>query len=311
MAAAVQDRAGAPDDEGEQGRFGVVGLGAGSLACYSRKQARRGASSRSTRSSSTSRRESELLHLPRQLPAQARRVIGDARLTVAKEPDKSFDLIIVDAFTSDAVPVHLMTAEALQLYAGKLKRRRHRACCTSPTATSTSTSVLGATCRWCPELQGPHRLRRQGRRQLRAEHIDHRRVRQERATALDPFRALDGARTSTPAACRRGRTMPPISWARSCRSGVASLGTRRRGLGRSCARPPPELRVPRLPSQSGVQQPAARSYAGRRDDRPAHRAPGAHQDLRRGGQGRSRRSCPASSTGSSSSTRSTPRPSSR
>ncbi|MCK9912573.1 fused MFS/spermidine synthase, partial [Microbacteriaceae bacterium K1510] len=47
-------------------------------------------------------------------------VIGDARLTMAKEPEGTFDLIIVDAFTSDAVPVHLMTAEALQLYAEKL-----------------------------------------------------------------------------------------------------------------------------------------------------------------------------------------------
>ena len=48
-------------------------------------------------------------------------VIGDARLTVSKEKDASFDLIIVDAFSSDAVPVHLMTAEALRLYLDKLK----------------------------------------------------------------------------------------------------------------------------------------------------------------------------------------------
>ena len=47
-------------------------------------------------------------------------VIGDARLTMAKQPDGSFDLIIVDAFSSDAVPVHLMTAEALRLYLDKL-----------------------------------------------------------------------------------------------------------------------------------------------------------------------------------------------
>ncbi len=47
-------------------------------------------------------------------------VIGDARLTMAKEPDGSFDLIIVDAFSSDAVPVHLMTAEALEMYLAKL-----------------------------------------------------------------------------------------------------------------------------------------------------------------------------------------------
>ncbi len=48
-------------------------------------------------------------------------VIGDARLTLAKEPDGSFDLIIVDAFSSDAVPVHLMTKEAMKLYLNKVK----------------------------------------------------------------------------------------------------------------------------------------------------------------------------------------------
>jgi spermidine synthase len=48
-------------------------------------------------------------------------VLGDARLTMAKEANDSFDLIIVDAFSSDAVPVHLMTAEALRLYLDKVK----------------------------------------------------------------------------------------------------------------------------------------------------------------------------------------------
>ena len=46
--------------------------------------------------------------------------IGDARLTMAKEKPESFDLIIVDAFSSDAVPVHLLTAEAMRIYAQKL-----------------------------------------------------------------------------------------------------------------------------------------------------------------------------------------------
>src|SRR5262249_20795342 len=48
-------------------------------------------------------------------------VLGDARLTMAKQANGSFDLIIVDAFSSDAVPVHLMTAEALRLYLDKVK----------------------------------------------------------------------------------------------------------------------------------------------------------------------------------------------
>ncbi|MCP4559695.1 MAG: hypothetical protein GY873_20590 [Bosea sp.] len=48
-------------------------------------------------------------------------VIGDARLTLADARDGSLDLIIVDAFSSDAIPVHLLTGEALALYMSKLK----------------------------------------------------------------------------------------------------------------------------------------------------------------------------------------------
>ena len=47
--------------------------------------------------------------------------IGDARLTMAKEPNASFDLFIIDAFTSDAIPVHMLTKEAVQLFLDKLK----------------------------------------------------------------------------------------------------------------------------------------------------------------------------------------------
>jgi hypothetical protein len=47
-------------------------------------------------------------------------VLGDARLTFAREPDRVYDLIIVDAYSSDAIPVHLATAEAMALYKSKL-----------------------------------------------------------------------------------------------------------------------------------------------------------------------------------------------
>ena len=42
-------------------------------------------------------------------------VIGDARLTFAKEPDGAYDLIIVDAYSSDAIPIHLATEEAMKI----------------------------------------------------------------------------------------------------------------------------------------------------------------------------------------------------
>jgi len=47
-------------------------------------------------------------------------VVGDARLTLADAPDGAYDAIVLDAFTSDAIPVHLITQEAMALYLKKL-----------------------------------------------------------------------------------------------------------------------------------------------------------------------------------------------
>jgi hypothetical protein len=47
-------------------------------------------------------------------------VPGDARLSLEREPDKRFDLLAIDAFTNDSIPVHLLTREALDLYFRKL-----------------------------------------------------------------------------------------------------------------------------------------------------------------------------------------------
>ena len=48
-------------------------------------------------------------------------VLGDARLTLSREDSASFDVIVIDAFSSDAVPSHLLTLEALALYESKLR----------------------------------------------------------------------------------------------------------------------------------------------------------------------------------------------
>jgi len=57
--------------------------------------------------------------------ARARRVevevkLGDARLTLATAPSRRYDLLVLDAFSSDAIPMHLLTREALRLYLDKL-----------------------------------------------------------------------------------------------------------------------------------------------------------------------------------------------
>ena len=51
---------------------------------------------------------------------QRRIVLGDARLKLEEAADHSFDLIVLDAFSSDSIPMHLITAEALALYRQKL-----------------------------------------------------------------------------------------------------------------------------------------------------------------------------------------------
>jgi hypothetical protein len=46
--------------------------------------------------------------------------LGDARLSLASAPRNSFDVLLVDAFSSDAIPVHLLTREALALYRSRI-----------------------------------------------------------------------------------------------------------------------------------------------------------------------------------------------
>jgi spermidine synthase len=48
-------------------------------------------------------------------------VLGDARLTLNHQPDGRFDILLIDAFSSDSVPAHLLTVEALKMYLTKLK----------------------------------------------------------------------------------------------------------------------------------------------------------------------------------------------
>jgi hypothetical protein len=52
--------------------------------------------------------------------ADYRIVLGDGRLTLTKTPDATYDLIVLDAFSSDSIPVHLLTREAMELYRSKL-----------------------------------------------------------------------------------------------------------------------------------------------------------------------------------------------
>ena len=137
---------------GETGHYGVIGLGTGSLACY----AKEGEAWRFFEIDpvvvgiASDPEKFSFLHYCMPNPEI---VIGDARLTMAKQEPASYDLIIVDAFSSDAVPMHLMTAEALRMYAAKLKPTGVVLLHISNRYLDLD-SVLGATLPLVPELQG-------------------------------------------------------------------------------------------------------------------------------------------------------------
>jgi hypothetical protein len=190
MAAAVKIAQARLDEEGELGRFGVVGLGAGSLSCYSRKHEAWRFFEIDPIVVNIAAKSNHFTFLANCQP-KLDAVIGDARLTLAKEPDKSFDLIIVDAFTSDAVPVHLMTAEALQLYASKLNDGGVVVLHISNRYLDLD-SVLGATLPLVPELKGliVSDDKADGSYAQNTSTIA---VFAKDSTVLDPYRALDGA----------------------------------------------------------------------------------------------------------------------
>ena len=106
-------------EEDRPGRYGIVGLGAGSLACRWQD----GETWRFYEIDPVVLKiaQSEKFTYLSHCQPEADVVIGDARLTLAKEKDASFDLLLIDAFSSDAVPMHLLTVEALELYLQKLK----------------------------------------------------------------------------------------------------------------------------------------------------------------------------------------------
>jgi hypothetical protein len=47
-------------------------------------------------------------------------ILGDARISLAQAPDRQYRLFVLDAFSSNVIPVHLLTREVLQLYLSKL-----------------------------------------------------------------------------------------------------------------------------------------------------------------------------------------------
>ncbi|MEQ1752855.1 MAG: fused MFS/spermidine synthase [Micropepsaceae bacterium] len=100
-------------------RYGVVGMGAGASACHSRPSDLWTFFEIDPLVVRLAKEQGSFRYMKECAPA-ARIVVGDARLSLTKEANSAFDVIIMDAFSSDSIPTHLMTREALSLLRTKL-----------------------------------------------------------------------------------------------------------------------------------------------------------------------------------------------
>ncbi|HEX5077553.1 MAG TPA: fused MFS/spermidine synthase [Geminicoccaceae bacterium] len=98
---------------------GAVGLGVGTVACY-RRPGQRWTFFEIDPLVEQIARDSGHFHYLEDCAPAAEVVLGDARRSLQAVPGGQFDLIILDAFSSDAIPVHLLTREAMALYLDKL-----------------------------------------------------------------------------------------------------------------------------------------------------------------------------------------------
>lgn len=94
-------------------RVGLIGLGAGTLATYGRPGDVYRVYEINPQVFDAADREFSFL---RDSPATIERVLGDARLALEREPAQRFDVLAVDAFSGDSVPIHLITTQALAVY---------------------------------------------------------------------------------------------------------------------------------------------------------------------------------------------------
>lgn len=97
---------------------GIVGLGTGTMAAYGRKGDRFRFYEINPEVERVARERFTYL---RQCPAQVEVILGDARLSMEREAPQRFDLLVLDAFSSDSIPVHLLTREAFEIYLRHLK----------------------------------------------------------------------------------------------------------------------------------------------------------------------------------------------
>jgi hypothetical protein len=100
-------------------RIAVVGLGTGTFVCWTQPGDRweiYEIDPAVVRITAAQKRFTFLASCTPQAPI----IMGDARLKLAEAPDGAYDFIMVDAFSSDTIPIHLLTREAMEIYLAKL-----------------------------------------------------------------------------------------------------------------------------------------------------------------------------------------------
>lgn len=102
-----------------EARLGLIGLGSGSTSCLKRPQDTLTIFEIDPMVINFSTKTGIFTFEPQCAPG-SKIILGDARLGIQGVPDNSFDVLVVDAFSSDAVPAHLLTKEAIALYLQKL-----------------------------------------------------------------------------------------------------------------------------------------------------------------------------------------------
>ncbi len=104
--------------EGAPRRIGILGLGCGTLAAYGRAGDTLRIYEINSLVLDIANRDFSYL---RDTAARVEVATGDGRLVLDSEPEQQFDVLVMDAFSGDSVPVHLITREAFELYFRRLK----------------------------------------------------------------------------------------------------------------------------------------------------------------------------------------------
>jgi hypothetical protein len=119
---------GAANTEARHLRVGVIGLGVGTLSAYGEKGDYIRFYEMNPEVVRLARGENALFTYLNDTPAQTDVVIGDGRISLEQElaasDAQNFDVLVIDAFSSDSIPLHLLTREAMGIYVRHLRNRR-------------------------------------------------------------------------------------------------------------------------------------------------------------------------------------------